>query len=90
MDLIVEPAEYAAYLFRLAMVHDDLVVRDSVEHVWQITQDEIDRFWAASMALRNGSVLSTVHEATTNWFLGVRPLLVLWKPGSIGDLNVLL
>ena len=82
MDLIVEPTEYAAYLFRLSVVRDNLVVKDSVEKVWQITQDEIDRFWAASMALHNGSVLPSVHEATTGWFLGVRPLLVLWTPGT--------
>lgn len=82
MDLIVEPAEYAAYLFRISVVRDDLIVRDSVERVWQITQDEIDRYWAASIALHNGSVLPSVHEATTNWFLNVRPLLVLWKSGT--------
>jgi hypothetical protein len=82
MDLIVEPSEYAAYLFRVSLVHDNLVVRDAVENVWQITQDEIDRFWAASIAMRNGSVLPAVHEATTHWFLNVRPLLVLWKPGT--------
>lgn len=83
MDLIVEPSEYAAYLFRVSLVNDNLVVRDAVENVWQITQDEIDRFWAASIAMRNGSVLPSVREATVNWFMNYRPLLVLWKPGDL-------
>jgi hypothetical protein len=84
---LIEPTEYSAMLLRVAITHDDLVVRDNITDTWVIRQDEIDEFIALTVAIKRGTLeeelfaLPKVEPADIRWFSLHRPLVVLWVPG---------